>query len=380
MSARALALVMGDIDLVRPLALAGVPCAFFGLPADPARLSRHVRVRLPWIDHWERPEELVDALLAFAAGQDAPPVLLAQTDGDLLLASRHRERLAGAFRLPLAAAGLIEDLADKARFAALAQRLELAVPPSQQLRPGADAPEDVRLRYPLVVKPLVRNAHVWGPIGEAAKARDVAAPEDLRALWPRLSEGGVAVLAQELVPGPESRIESYHAYVDAAGRVAGEFTGRKIRTRPARYGFTTALEITAQPDVAALGRETLERVGLRGPAKADFKRGPDGALHLLEINARFNLWHHAGAVAGVNLPALAYAEHTGAPAPAVNRARAGVRWALPLSDVRAARAAGVPLRRWLRWAIACETLSGVALDDPFAFLPGAFWGPVRRRL
>src|SRR5215470_19812901 len=40
---------------------------------------------------------------------------------------------------------------------------------------------------------------------------------------------------------------------------------------------------------------------LTGVAKPDFKRAPDGRLLLLEINPRFNLWHHLGAVAGVNL-------------------------------------------------------------------------------
>ena len=41
--------------------------------------------------------------------------------------------------------------------------------------------------------------------------------------------------------------------------------------------------------------------------KLDFKqREATGGLYLLEANPRFNLWHHAGAVAGVNLPLLVY--------------------------------------------------------------------------
>jgi hypothetical protein len=47
----------------------------------------------------------------------------------------------------------------------------------------------------------------------------------------------------------------------------------------------------------------LARLGVPGVAKLDFKRDDPGRLHLLEINARFNLWHDPGAVAGVNLPA-----------------------------------------------------------------------------
>ena len=71
---------------------------------------------------------------------------------------------------------------------------------------------------------------------------------------------------------PRARIESYHAYVDERGDVAGSFTGRKIRTFPEHHGHSTAVEITAQPDVAALGREILDALRFRGVAKVDFKR------------------------------------------------------------------------------------------------------------
>ena len=56
--------------------------------------------------------------------------------------------------------------------------------------------------------------------------------------------------------------------------------------------------------------------GLTGVAKLDFKRDRSGKLHLFEINPRFTLWHHAAAIAGVNIPALVYADLTGAPWPA----------------------------------------------------------------
>ena len=75
--------------------------------------------------------------------------------------------------------------------------------------------------------------------------------EALRSLWPQLRAAGLELLAQEFIPGAEARIESYHCYVDQRGGIAGEFTGRKIRTYPSRYGHTTALEITDADDVRA---------------------------------------------------------------------------------------------------------------------------------
>jgi D-aspartate ligase len=131
-----LALVMGDVDMVRALGIAGIPSAFFGVANESARFSSHVRVSLPWIDPWERQDQLVAALLDFARSQTEAPILFPQTDAALLLASRHRGRLAEGMRMMLADRDLIDQLVDKRRFQALAARRDLPVPPAQHLRPA----------------------------------------------------------------------------------------------------------------------------------------------------------------------------------------------------------------------------------------------------
>ena len=108
-----LAVVMGNIDVVRPLGLAGIPCAVFAPPQDPVHWSRHVRSRVPYHNPWESPQAAADALLAFAREQAEPPVLFPQSDGDLLLLSRHRERLGRDSRFLLADTEVVETLADK---------------------------------------------------------------------------------------------------------------------------------------------------------------------------------------------------------------------------------------------------------------------------
>jgi len=130
--------------------------------------------------------------------------------------------------------------------------------------------------------------------------------------------------------------------------------------------------------VTALGRELVRRLGLRGVAKLDFKRAPDGQLYLLEVNPRFTLWHHLGARAGVNIPALVYADLAGLPRGRVLQARAGVRWCKPWDDVAAARAAGVPFLRWLPWALGCEAKRVVAWDDPMPFVRAVLWRGMSR--
>lgn len=359
-----MACVMGDMNLVRPLGLAGVSCAVVVPPGDPATYSRFVRAVLPWQSFSKNLDGLADMLLRFGTVQQERPVLFFEEDSHLLFVSRYRERLGQAFRFILPEVPLVEDLVDKARFQILAERLSLPVPASRRIHPSpGSTPVSLDLRFPVVIKPLRRRSP-WDQIAGSNKAIEVATEKAFRELWPRLANNEMDLLVQDMIPGPESRIESYHVYVDHRGEIAGEFTGRKIRTYPPSCGHSTALETTDAADVASLGRTLVQKLDLRGVAKLDFKRDPDGALHLLEVNPRFNLWHVLGARAGVNIPALVYADLTGQPRPLPAKARPGVRWCTLPSDLIAARSTGVSLLSWLPWVIRCETISHMNWDDP----------------
>lgn len=368
------ACILGDLDLIRPLALVRIPCAVVTPTGSVVGRSRfaHSVIAADCGAISDDPGDLPEQLLRFAGAQKNTPVLFYQEDEQLLFVSRHRDRLAASFRFVVPSAELVEDLVDKARFHLLAERLRLPVPATRQIRPAAlSRPPDVDLRFPIVVKPL-RRRRSWSDIGYMAKATRVDTPEALHAWWPRWTHQELDLLMQELIPGPETCIESYHVYVDAQGQIVAEFTGRKIRTLPPEFGFSTALATTDAADVAALGQSLVHRLGLCGVAKFDFKRAPDGRLYLLEVNPRFNLWHHLGAVAGVNLPALVYGDMVGSPrAAAMPKARAGVTWCRLADDWRAARAYGIPLRSWSIWALGCEAKS-MAWDDPVPFFHTAW--------
>jgi predicted ATP-grasp superfamily ATP-dependent carboligase len=183
---------------------------------------------------------------------------------------------------------------------------------------------------------------------------------------------------QEAIDGGEEYIESYHAYLRPGGEVMGEFTGRKIRTAPRLYGFSTYVEITDDDEVHRLGRAILERIGFSGVAKIDFKRDPrTRRLYLLEINPRFNLWHHAGAAAGVSIPALVYRDciEPGS-ARAVGRARAGVRWVNAHADWQAFEGS---YARWLAEMLRADVNESFMLRDPLPALDDVF-GILHRKL
>ena len=371
------ACVMGEVDLVRTLALVGVRSGVIVEPGSPARFSRSVVEALDKVDPATDPEGAVEQLLEFAAGQPERPVLYYDGDWDLLLVSRYRDRLAEAFRFVIPDAELVEDLVDKARYQALAERLDIPVPPARRITGAEPLPDPLGLRFPLVAKPLTRHHGTWRAFA-LTKARHVETPAELQELHSLLAGSDLEVLIQEVIPGPEDRVVSYHCYVDEAGEIVGEFTDRKLRTFPKVYGYSTAIEITDVPEIRDLGRELTHRMGLRGVAKFDFKEDPDGNLILLEVNPRFNLVHHPGALAGVNLPALVYSDLVGLPRPEASVRRLGVTWCNPAHDYQAAREWDIARGRWVKLVLTSNAFSGFAWDDPLPLPRAVLWRVARR--
>ncbi len=357
------AVLLGDRDLAAPLRAAGVPVTVVCPRVSAVRFSRYTS---GWL---ERPrgdgEALVSTLLQHARRATGPVALYYEEDDDVLFVSRHRDQLAEGLRFVIAQADLVEALVDKAAFQELADRLALPVPPTVVLDLSQGVPRVLETAFPVIVKPVKRD-HEWRTV-TGAKAVLVADPDELRDLLQTLAPHHFRVLLQRHVPGPETRIESYHVYVDAAGEVAAEFTGRKLRTHPASLGHSTALVTTAAPDVADLGRTLTRQLQLRGVAKFDFKRDPEGRLWLLEVNPRFNLWHHVGAAAGVNIPAVVWADLRGLPRPPAQTARPGLTWCKMERDWLAAREEGLSAAAWFQWLARCDTRS---FGDPLRWLSG----------
>jgi len=356
------------MDLIRPLGLVGIPCASVGPADNPTAYSRFTKASIYWNgDIWKPSDDLVDVLLGFALKQVSRPVLFYQGDMQLLLISRNRDRLRQGFRFVVADQALVEILVDKARFQAFAEQKDLPIPRGQVVDTAVDDKGiDCGIPFPIIMKPIVRH-RAWRRFAASQKALQFTTSEELRAVWPRLQASGIKVLIQELIPGPETCIESYHVYATGGGVIEAEFTGRKVRTMPPLYGQSTAVTVTDAGDVAELGRHVVRKLKLEGVAKLDFKRRPDGKLTLLEINPRFNLWHHVGAVAGVNLPALVYADLLDLPRPKCPPARTGTSWCKPMVDRRAAKEAGFPNEARFSWTSHCEAKSA-NWDDPLPIL------------
>jgi D-aspartate ligase len=362
--------------MVRALGREGIPLAVATSDAA-SRIKRSryctAEVRTPsWVD---APEAAAAALIAWGSEQREAPVVFYQGDHDLLALSRGRSRLAPHLRCVLPSAELVEALADKLRFAALAERLRLPVPFTLTLPRGSEL--HGWDRFPCVVKPVMR-APRFAQLARNQKAMRIRSRSELDALLAVIESFDADFVVQEAIEGGEEYVESYHAYTRPGGQIVGEFTGRKLRTWPRLYGYSTYVEVTDADDVRQLGRSVLENIGFSGVAKIDFKRDPcTSRLYLLEINPRFNLWHHAGAAAGVSIPALVYRDclEPGSARPA-GRARAGVRWVNARDDWRAYEGSTA---RWLAEILTAQVNESFMLRDPLPGLDDVF-GILHRKL
>lgn len=375
------ALVIGDMDLIRPLGLAGIRTIAAGPTGPETAWSKYSigSIRLPEL--WHSDEEAVDSLVRYGRSRDDRPTIIYQKDPAVLLLSRYRETLGEFYRMLLPPAETVEMLVDKMTFHAEATRRGLPVPATLFVT-GPDTVEQASdLRFPVIVKPVLRDQteENWAPVAAGAKAVMCTTIQELRTLVNRPELRRMRVVVQEYIIGAEPSLVSYHALVAPEGHTVGEFTGRKIRTHPKEFGQSTSVEITDEPDVAALGRRVLDSFAFHGIAKVDMKRDRDGTLHVLEVNPRFNLWHHPGAVAGVNLPAAVHRYLVEGKVDPLPPARPGVRWVQVWGDGRAARQRGVPLSQWLVSVGRADARRAFHWDDPGSIVGALAWGMMKRR-
>jgi len=180
------AVILGDIELVRPLALAGIRSVVVSSPNGPTRFSRQTSTIFTW--NWDAPldddEELANRLLEYARSQPEPPILFYQWDNQLLFVSRFREQLSKAFRFVIADAEKVESMADKVKFQAMASALSLPVPATRTVEagPGASPPDLSGMGFPIIVKPYQHSDGSWKAIEPSRKALRIDTPESFQAL------------------------------------------------------------------------------------------------------------------------------------------------------------------------------------------------------
>jgi D-aspartate ligase len=371
-------MLLGGINLVRALGLARIPAIVATPDPDaPATKSRYCTAvcALPPI---AQTPAVVERLLTAGARlhrEHGVRIPLFYGDDDYLgILQEYRGALSEHYAFLLNDAALARALHSKALFQALAERRALPVP----ARLDWEALD--RFEGEVLVKPRMKTD--WGTsalqqrlFNGAGKARVFSSGRAVRlnTVVHRFAE---ELAFQEYIPGDDRCLWSFHGFADERSELLEWFVGRKIRTYPQLTGDSSYLELAHDADLAALGREVVARLRLKGVFKIDFKRHANtGKFHILEVNARFNLWHYLGAANGVNLARVAYDYLTRGVRPQHMPARTACRWLCLRLDFKAFRDDSE--LGFLAWA--ASLLGSRKVYDTFAWTdPKPFLAEVRR--
>ena len=220
--------------------------------------------------------------------------LVATTDEWLRAVRVQRAALDAVFSRVLHPPGEIVDIClDKTRFADFCDAHGLPAP--RRFHAHADPGT---LHYPVLLRPAA-TLHSR-PVPGVAKAQEAATPDALRAALAAYAAAHVTpVITASLLDRP---LEQYSVGISRRGDRTMAVVARKVRPLPRACRVGTLVETVAAPDVEALARAATDSLRYEGIAEVEILRtGDDGALHLIEVNARPWVQFGIGAAAGRDL-------------------------------------------------------------------------------
>ena len=360
------------LQTARILADHGVPVV--GVVADRRHWGAHTNACVEVIESPLTGSELVSSLVALGERLDRTSVLVPCTDGSVDTLSRHRDRLADRFALPLAPHAVVEQLMDKVSFARYAEQVGLPVPRTEVVRNRAEMESAAaRVEYPCVLKPPGKST-TW-LAHTSAKGFAAEDADRLMSLYDKVATWSPLLLVQEWVDGPEDGLFSCNAYFGPQGTPLATFVARKVRQWPPEIGTSASGEECRNDEVLDTTLRLFSDAGFQGLAYLEMKRDArTGRLMIIEPNVGRPTGRSAIAEAGgVEQVYTAYCDAAGLPLPEARTQRyVGAKWLDLRRDVQAAvvahRHGTLSVGDWVRWVRGPKAHAIWARNDPAPFL------------
>jgi len=319
-------------------------------------------------------DDLLTCLLELGKQLSRPGILFPSGDSELLCISQNRKVLSEYYRFCIPENQLVELLADKARFYALADNLGIAIP-NTFVNPSPDTINDIarQIGYPCLIKPNLRG-DLWArhfPGVKALTAKDAGALATLfETVWALDSE----FIVQEIVPGPDTNLHFSNIFLNEDLIPLALWTGRKIRQRPIHFGTSTLTETLWNEDIAKSTVSILQELKCRGYSSIEFKKDSrDGEYRIMEIT-QGRTWypHYLGFGAGVNIPHIWYLDLIGKGERSTHKPADGIRWIDEYRDLTAAfqywRCGELTIADWIRSLRNVKVFSYASWKDPLPLM------------
>jgi predicted ATP-grasp superfamily ATP-dependent carboligase len=273
---------------------------------------------------------------------------------NVLVISRHRNRLQEWYHVVLPKPDVVEMMMDKVAFYSYAQEKGFPIPATRFLYDRADAEQAAReLVFPCVIKPPISALPGWERDSKY-KAIRVANPRELLAIYDHCCPMADVLIVQEWVEGHSSNLFSCNCYFDANAAPLATFVARKIRQWPPETGESSN-GIECRDDVVM--RETIrlfEGVNYYGLGYVEMKRDErSGRYFIMEPNVGRPTGRSAIAEAGgVELLYTMYCDALGLPLPPNRVQKYGdAKWIHLRRDLQSAwyhwRRGNLTIKQWL---------------------------------
>jgi D-aspartate ligase len=357
------------LGIVRSVGRSGARVCVVDDERSIARFSRYATCALS-VDSLREEERTVHHLIGLARDRRLEGWVLYPTREETVIAlARRRDELTPWYRVPTPPFEVVRWAWDKRNTYARARELGIPTPQTWQPQSESDLAA-IEAEPPFAIKPAVKEHFLYAT---KAKAWRADTREELTGRFRAASAIVPAgeVLVQELIPG-DGRGQFAYCALFKDGQALASMVVRRRRQHPPEFGrASTFVETVEAPLLEELSARFLRSIDYYGLVELEYKRDErDGEYKLLDVNARTWGYHTLGARAGVDFPALLFADQMGEAIPRC-RARPGVRWIRLVTDVPTAAvelAAGrLGLRGYLRSLRQADTEAVFSRRDP---LPG----------
>jgi len=292
----------GSLEIARSLGRRGIPVWLVAGDYPLAGLSRYVERSFSWPKSSDA--DAVAFLLRIADRHGLRGwVLFATSDEDVRFVAQNRAALETVFAVTTPAWDLVRWACDKRRMNALAAELGIARPLTYYPR-GRDDLASMDIRYPVILKPTMREGHNAFVDAKAWRADDLPgllAHYDRAAALVRPD----CIMIQELIPGDGTSQFSYGAVWQNGAPIAS-IVARRRRQYPIAFGYTsTYVESIESREVEETASRFLRSLAYDGLVEIEFKYDRrDRTYKILDVNARAWTWIALGAAAGIDFAAI----------------------------------------------------------------------------
>lgn len=262
---------------------------------------------------------LIDDLIAIGKPMPMKAPLLITNDQAVRWISEAREELGQYFEIALPHRRTVDMFLNKTRFLKLAMRERWPIPDTWMIAGRDDLlAHHAEYLYPCIMKPQVKSDAFRREAPQQsfkiANQRELLQNYDLIAQWEK------EVVIQEWIEGTDEKIGFCLGYCDRDSIPRAMFSGRKLIQRPVGLGGS-AISEPAPPEwserMIRLTREIWTKVGYCGLGSVEFKLrlNSNKPVIMQPTVGCTDLQSELAALNGMNIPAIAYCDLAGRPAP-----------------------------------------------------------------